>query len=1233
MSRNMFFLHAFVFGFSTVINAFMRRARKLETCSILSRNYTNTSGNKVMKAEFLYPGHQDFKTAKNIRCLNVHPDKCEHQAAQQAFQKVMVAWSTLENAQSRQDYVGKLMQAAQRQAQAHRAIAGVRRPLSCAPPSAGAGSAAVVETAEKAAKAIAVEHGSLHFCQKHVRAQVYSGNSRNFSFRSEAEKATSEKRAKFFLEAVAKQVLAFDGCANAAARKALLEPLGLKPQSTKALTRDALVQALCAKQVVSFETALEQQFLETQQAAAAAKEQHMPSAAVAGVDIHHRFFCSPVLQPPKLAYAPVYLHPGCFAALRGAGFQRCLHGLLLGHKRQSQWRVSNIIVASSKSDVTEVATKAVEQHMDDGLVCIGCLVCNGRAEPGPTAEEAEAARTSKLRQEGSPCLFLGISYSTRPYGHFQVWDCADQPPKQVLVHFQARKQAGDDFQFLDLDRQGSDVRSLTLDALTKRLAKAGAAHPHVAEKAEDETPAAAPTGAATSPKWYTIYPTYPCGRGYWTALFLANRPEQRALARNANGALLDKAGEAAEIAQVIAFRDQVLHDLLLELAVVRRQPGAGLHQQALDSIVARIAELQDGDQVQLDDVHFMATLSGNRVRIVLHADVRRIFPPSQHDVIYGLPGPLEATLLFRFGSDPAGRQYGHFDCIAQANEDATEVFHLPAPDQVASAPDTEASRCLAQLYFAVSTKQELKQERPSCKQEPARPARAASVFAPDEVLHVIGSDSECEAGPQETKTESPAATIPGISKQEDSGGAALSGNHAATSDGFSCAALVQVSDSEEDLPSSGSAGEPPVRDPWLGFILDGSKEWELRSSNCDKNQGRIALGYAGVVKGFATFAEVLCVGVRVGTAYTGLPENPEHYWLAPHNLHRHRCTAKDVEKMKWTGRYLYAWVLRAVAKAPPGLTYRKTAAVTWGHMQPAKAMQAAHAAPAPEVPRTEDMALVLSKPDAEILARGQATAVAVKVPVEDNSVVHIYSATMMRLEGVLTFGRVQCCASAEEAVSYVRSHGLKCPNIPRASGAVHICEVVTAKASRVPAAFPLVGQPGRLVLFDPSACFSLRPKLSADEMLLRGHSPLCSLHATCNYFVDRMATADIARLQANLVLLDGLCLRTASTCSGLDSCIPVLKHTLAALNERFGTTITCKHVLSCDIDEARQDFIRKAHPDDVSVLMSDCSQFSSGKVRCILQDKDISIPEADILIAGPSCQPRAPRRGRIRWLP
>ena len=61
--------------------------------------------------------------------------------------------------------------------------------------------------------------------------------------------------------------------------------------------------------------------------------------------------------------------------------------------------------------------------------------------------------------------------------------------------------------------------------------------------------------------------------------------------------------------------------------------------------------------------------------------------------------------------------------------------------------------------------------------------------------------------------------------------------------------------------------------------------------------------------------------------------------------------------------------------------------------------------------------------------------------------------------------------------------------------------------------------------------------------------------------------------------------------------------------ERFGTTITCKHVLSCDIDEARQDFIRKAHPDDVSVLMSDCSQFSSGKVRCILQDKDISIPE------------------------
>ena len=43
----------------------------------------------------------------------------------------------------------------------------------------------------------------------------------------------------------------------------------------------------------------------------------------------------------------------------------------------------------------------------------------------------------------------------------------------------------------------------------------------------------------------------------------------------------------------------------------------------------------------------------------------------------------------------------------------------------------------------------------------------------------------------------------------------------------------------------------------------------------------------------------------------------------------------------------------------------------------------------------------------------------------------------------------------------------------------------------------------------------------------------------------------------------------------MDSCIPVVKHTLAALNERFHVSITTnKHVLSCEKESSRQTLSR-----------------------------------------------------------
>ena len=77
-----------------------------------------------------------------------------------------------------------------------------------------------------------------------------------------------------------------------------------------------------------------------------------------------------------------------------------------------------------------------------------------------------------------------------------------------------------------------------------------------------------------------------------------------------------------------------------------------------------------------------------------------------------------------------------------------------------------------------------------------------------------------------------------------------------------------------------------------GHSPGGSKVWELLPAVCTKNLGRIGLGHGGSVEGFADFGEVLCVGARVGNAFTAPPENPQHFCLAPHNLEKHRCTQR-----------------------------------------------------------------------------------------------------------------------------------------------------------------------------------------------------------------------------------------------------------------------------------------------------------------------------------------------------
>ena len=63
--------------------------------------------------------------------------------------------------------------------------------------------------------------------------------------------------------------------------------------------------------------------------------------------------------------------------------------------------------------------------------------------------------------------------------------------------------------------------------------------------------------------------------------------------------------------------------------------------------------------------------------------------------------------------------------------------------------------------------------------------------------------------------------------------------------------------------------------------------------------------------------------------------------------------------------------------------------------------------------------------------------------------------------------------------------------------------------------------------------------------------PTMSLKSTAKYFVAKLSPDDKELLASTMALLDGKCIRFASTCSGTDVISPVMKHTFAALSELF----------------------------------------------------------------------------------
>ena len=81
--------------------------------------------------------------------------------------------------------------------------------------------------------------------------------------------------------------------------------------------------------------------------------------------------------------------------------------------------------------------------------------------------------------------------------------------------------------------------------------------------------------------------------------------------------------------------------------------------------------------------------------------------------------------------------------------------------------------------------------------------------------------------------------------------------------------------------------------------------------------------------------------------------------------------------------------------------------------------------------------------------------------------------------------------------------------------------------------------------------------------------------------------------------LEGTTPRFASANSGLESSMPIFKHTFDCLTARLGSKVTLENVFSCDIQESKPHFMQAPHGSDVQMLAADCRAISTGNVHCL----------------------------------
>ena len=62
-----------------------------------------------------------------------------------------------------------------------------------------------------------------------------------------------------------------------------------------------------------------------------------------------------------------------------------------------------------------------------------------------------------------------------------------------------------------------------------------------------------------------------------------------------------------------------------------------------------------------------------------------------------------------------------------------------------------------------------------------------------------------------------------------------------------------------------------------------------------------------------------------------------------------------------------------------------------------------------------------------------------------------------------------------------------------------------------------------------------------------------------------------------------------------------------------------EHLVSCENDAKKQDFMVKTHGHKLGMLMHDCREFASDTATCVKTGRARAIPTVDVLVVGPSC--------------